>query len=294
MKKNTPLLLILVLLFAQGASYFKISGLERRLEQTTSSLWSLQDSVNTQINSIYMNVDEMLEKQASAIEQLQTTLGAPDAASLTVPVTYTILPKEVSSKTAVSLDFGDRLLPMERNGTSFSLTVEAKIFDTELDPTIVITEGDVTKTEKNDALSLYRIRDEIFPYMHIRFMGSYGGNSQGFHITGTLSADKKPVSTSLDAVTYEEALFIIKVDDTVLSETPIDIGRLDGYEVDEEIALQDGETCTMIVVITDSLDLEHHYTIASYVQGDRAQREQIFDEAAIYMKDGTLLQSPAY
>ncbi|HCU07979.1 MAG TPA: hypothetical protein DF480_03250 [Clostridiales bacterium] len=294
MKKNTPLLLILVLLFAQGASYFKISGLERRLEQTTSSLWSLQDSVNTQINSIYMNVDEMLEKQASAIEQLQTTLGAPDAASLTVPVTYTILPKEVSSKTAVSLDFGDRLLPMERNGTSFSLTVEAKIFDTELDPTIVITEGDVTKTEKNDALSLYRIRDEIFPYMHIRFMGSYGGNSQGFHITGTLSADKKPVSTSLDAVTYEEALFVIKVDDTVLSEKPIDIGRLDGHEVDEEISLQDGETCTMIVVITDSLELEHHYTIASYVQGNQAQREPQFDEAAIYTKDGTLLRKPAY
>lgn len=294
MKKNIPFLLILALLLAQGLSYLKIAELERQLAQTTSSLWTLQDSVNTQISSIYTNVDDRLEKQASYIEQIQTTIGVPDAADLTVPVTYTLLPKEVRNGTAVSLDFGDKILPMERNGTSFSLTVNAKIFDAELDPTLVIAEGDVTKTEKNDALSLRRIQDKIFPYMHIRFMGSYGGNGQGFHITGTLGADIKPVSSSPDTVTYEEALFVIQVDDTVLSETPIGIGRLDGHEIDEKIPLQDGETCTMLVVITDNLELEHHYTIASYVQGNQAQREPLFDEAAIYMKDGTLLQDPAY
>lgn len=289
MKKNISSILIAVLIITQVMSYIKISYLERRIEQTTSKISEFQDTVNNRINSIYSNVDEKLEKQASYIEHIETTIGIPNAENLTVPITYTIIPKEVSGNTALSLDFNGEVQAMERNGTSFSLTVVSEIFNPEIHPNIVISEDDITKTEQNDLLYLHSVKNEIFPYLSIRLMGSSRGNSQGYKRTGTISWDLKPTGALSESIEFTEARFVIKVDDAVISDKLIDINNLDGYEIDEEISLKDGETCTMTIIVIDSLNLEHHYTIDTYVQGDNAQREPLFDDEKIYSQDGTLL-----
>lgn len=291
MKKNVSSVLIILLIITQVMSYFKISNLERRIEQTSSEIWDLHDTVNNKIDSIYCNVDEKLEEQASYIEHIETTIGTANMEDFTVPISYTIIPKEISNKTALSLDFNGKMLEMERTGTSFSLTVDTEIFNPEIHPNIIIFEDDITKTEQNDLLYLHSVKDEIFPNASILLLGLSRGNSQRYKRTGTISWYTKPPGSLSKPIKFTEARLVIKVNDSIIADKPIDINNLDGYEVDEEISLKDGQTCTMTIIVKDSLNLEHHYTIDTYVQGNSSQREPLFDDEKIYSEDGTLLWS---
>lgn len=291
MKKNISSVLITLLIVTQFMSYFKISDLERRIERTSINISSLQDTVNNRINSIYSNVDEKLEKKASYIEHIETTIGIPNTDELTVPITYTLIPKEVSNKTVLSLDFNGEVQKMERNGTSFSLIVVSKIFNSEIYPNILISEDDLIKTEQNELLYVHNLKNEIYPYLSVRLMGSSHGNSQGYKRTGTIESYIKPFKALSETIEFTDARFVIKVDDAIIADKPIGINNLNGYEVNEEIPLKDGETCTMTIIVKDSLNLEHHYAIDTYVQGDKAQKEPFFDDVKIYSQDGTLLWS---
>lgn len=288
MKKNITSILIILLIFTQVISYLKISNLERRVEQTDRNISNLQDNVNNNINSIYSNVDKKLEELASNIKDIEITIGTFNEEDLTVPITYTIIPKEVSNNTALSLDFAGEMLEMDRNGTSFSLTRDTDIFSQEVFPTIIITDDDITKVEQNDLLNLHSVKNEIFPYSSIRLPGSSSGNRKRYKRTGIIRWDIKPSGIS-ETIKFTEASLVIKVDDNIISDNSIDINNLDGYEVDEEISLKDGQICTMIIVIKDSLNLEHHFTIDTYAQGSNVQREPIFDDEKIYSQDGKLL-----
>lgn len=294
MKKNNSFTLIILFIVIQVMLYFKVTGLESELERTSRYISSLEDTLSNRINLIYSNIDEKLNEQASNIEHIETTIGTPNVDNLTVPITYTIIPKEVSEKTAISLEFNEEVLAMERDGTSFSLTVVTEIFNSEIFPNILISEDDIIKTEQNDLLHLYSIKNEIFPYISLRLRGSSRGIGKKYKRTGTISWDIKPSGALSESIEFTEARLVIKVDDDIISDKPIDINDLDGYEVDEEISLEDGETCTMTIIVKDSLNLEHHYTIDTYVQGNNAQREPLFDDEKIYSQDGILLWSQEY
>jgi hypothetical protein len=88
----------------------------------------LSNSITSNIDTIYSNVDEMLKQKASLIESATTEIGILNVDELTVPVTFTLIPKEVSEHPAVSLDFNGELFPMEKNGTTFFATVSCNVF----------------------------------------------------------------------------------------------------------------------------------------------------------------------
>ncbi len=291
MKKNNSFILIVILIVVQVMSFFKISDLEREIEKMTSYTMSVHDTVNSSISSLYFNVEEKLNKQASYIEHIETSIGTPNGEDLTVPITYTIIPKEVSDNTSLSLDFNGKFIKMDRDGTKFSLTLVAEIFNPEIYPNIVITEDGVTKTEKNDLLNIYSLKDNIFPDLSIYLMGSAHGNSKGYKRMGTIRSDIHPPLGLSKTLEFVDARFVIKVNDDIILNKPIDINDLNGYEINEEVALKDGEICTMYIVLEDSLRLEHHYMIDHYVQGSNGQREPFYDNEEIYSQDGTLLWS---
>jgi len=289
MKKDTSSALVAILIVTQVLSYFKISNLEREIEEIKNYTMSAHDTVNSSINSLYFNMEEKLDKQASYIEHIETTIGTPNGEDLTVPITYTIIPKEVTDNTFLSLDFNGEVLKMDRDGTTFSLTLVSEIFNPETYPNIVITEDDVTKTEKNDLLNIYSLKNGIFQNSNIHLRGSARGNGKEYKRTGTIKFDMDPPKGTQGFVELVDARFVTKVDDDIISDKAIDINDLNGYEINEEVALEDGQTYTMYIVLEDSLNLEHHYMIDHYVQGNNAQREPFYDNEEIYSQDGTLL-----
>ncbi|HWQ80533.1 MAG TPA: hypothetical protein VN381_17030 [Anaerovoracaceae bacterium] len=289
MKKNISHILIAILIVLQAASILKINNLQRQIESTNAEMNHFNNSIRSDMNAVYSNVDEMLNQKASLIESAATEIGTLNADDLTVPVTFTLTPKEVSEYTAVSLDFDGELFPMEKNGTTFFATVSRNVFDHAL-PKIVIDENGIKKIMQDDQVGIPSIKESIFPIMHPSLSGEARFDGKTYKRKGSLNTDTKETASGIK---FTKIRFAVKVDDKVISNEMIPNETLSyGYEVDEEISLSNGQICTMTVIATDSIGFEHHYIVGHYVAGSDKQREPWFGDEQIYSADGKLLWKP--
>src|SRR5699024_1815037 len=111
-KKNIVHILIAILIISNMISFSKINNLQRQIENTDAEMSDLRYSVKEKMDTIYSNVDEMLKQKVSLIVSATTEIGVINVDDITVPITFTLTPKEVSENTAVSLDFDGELFPM--------------------------------------------------------------------------------------------------------------------------------------------------------------------------------------
>ncbi|MDR7870776.1 MAG: hypothetical protein RIN55_07965 [Tissierellaceae bacterium] len=291
MKKNGLYLLIAILMISQFTLILKINRIESETEYTKHQMNNLSNEIRNDMNAIYSNVDDMLNRKESLIEISTTDIGTVNGDSLTVPITFNLIPKEVSENTIVNLEFDGKLFPMDKTDTSFTATVHRSIFSDAL-PIIVIDDNGVKKTMEDKQIGIWDIKSEVFPTMYPRLLGtaSYGGDT--YSRKGSLSAEIKEAKGDIK---FTKIALIVKVDDKTISEEIIPNNVLyTGYEVDKKISLGDGEICTMLVIATDSLGLEHHYTVDTWTGGSNMQREPWFEDEYIYSSDGKLLWQPEH
>lgn len=286
MKKNILSIIITALIIAQVVSIVKISNLQSQIDNARAEISNLNNSTGSEISAIYANVDAMLKKEASLIETASTEFGALDIDSLTAPVIFSITPKEVSEHTAVSLEIEGELIPMNRNGTTFSATVSRDIFSS-TSPLIVIDEGGVKKTTQDDRIIIWSMKDSLLPRLYPQFAGETMYSGGTYKCKETLYADVKNAESG---IVFTEMHFVVKVDEEVVSDEVIPIDTLSaGWQVDKTIPLSNGQICVMMVIATDSTGLEHRYMVDHWVGGASAQREPRFDDEQIYSADGKLL-----
>ncbi len=126
--------------------------------------------------------------------------------------------------------------------------------------------------------------------MFPRLLGqaSYSGGT--YSRSGDLSVDIKEVGKD---IRFTNISLVIKVDDKTISKEILPNEVFDsGYEISKKIPLDKGEVCTMIVIATDSLGLEHHYTVDHWTGGSDRQRELWSEDEYIYSSNGKLLWEP--
>src|SRR5690554_5775434 len=129
MKNNNNLIYILIaLIVLQVYSYLKINILQREVENTTLKISYMESRMEDQINSIYQNVDAKLMEQNSIIKTAAFDIGNVDANSLEVPVTFSVIPKEVSVTTKVFLDFNGDIISLEKEGNTYTGIKNVDIF----------------------------------------------------------------------------------------------------------------------------------------------------------------------
>lgn len=175
---------------------------------------------------------------------------------------------------------------MEKNGTTFFATVSRSIFGNAL-PKIVIDENGVKKTMQDNQIGILSIKDETFPILSPMLMGEARYDSKTYRWKGNLHADVKEVPSGIE---FKEIRFVIKIDDKVFSNKTISNATLSrGYEVDEKIPLDNGQTCEMTVIATDNIGLKHRYIIDHLVAGSGEQWAPPSNEEPIYSADGKLL-----
>ena len=167
MKKNALNILIVVLIVFQIASISKINNLQREIQNVNIGMDNLNRSVMSDINNIYSNVEQILKREASLIADANAEIGALDAGELTVPIKFTLTPKEVSEQTSVYLDFQGELFPMDKTGTNFSTTVLHDIFADTM-PKIIIEEGGVKKITEDTRINVVSIKERLFPLLYPR------------------------------------------------------------------------------------------------------------------------------
>lgn len=278
-EKTSGLAMILIVL--QMFLVLGFFNLSSKVEDIYYKINNMEVNIDNKIDSIEYEVTNSIEEQATLIESIEIDFGKLDKKNLTIPITYTIIPKESSEDTILSLQFDKETLEMKRNISIFTLTVDTDIFAYEVNPNIIISEDGKMKTEKNDELYLYNIKDYVFPDVSMNYYGEFGLKRGEMKFNGLLNYQEED-SKGLNTINYTEARLVIKAADALILEKNIDIKDLDGYQIEEEIPLKDGQSCEIYVIAKDELNLEHHLLVGSY---SKNEDEFVYEEDVEYVDD---------
>ncbi|MEA4986565.1 MAG: hypothetical protein VB095_00680 [Anaerovorax sp.] len=293
--KKYSLHIIIVLCLLNVISFMKISNLQSSLQNMESNLSSSISNVSSEVGNIYSNVDERLKRQSSIIDYMDYEFGKINQNDLTIPITFSLTPKEITKSSVVTLDVAGKNVTMKRNGGTFTAIIPVSIFDG-FTPKVIIEDGDILKNEQLNDFSIGNIKDRVLPELYAFLDGQSSYGSGEYKRTGNLNIECKQVDSS---VAFTEARLVIEIDNKVISDKKIspnrEWDRFD-YEIDEKIALENEQTCTITVIAIDTLELEHHCVVDRWVKSDSNDRSEphYFGDEIIYKSNGELVYKPEY
>ncbi|AGA67924.1 hypothetical protein Desdi_0378 [Desulfitobacterium dichloroeliminans LMG P-21439] len=300
MKKNLVPMLIILLIVLQAMSLSRLGDLQNDLRNTQNQLASIEMNQSREMSTIYTNIDSMLKRQSSILDSYDYSLGKLDRDKLTVPITFKITPKETKADTHVTLYMSDESVDMSKNGTTFTGTLGADLFEP-IEAKVVLVDSGIERTEKMEIAE--NLRGNVLPDVYARFerrgetkIYSKQPNqlSGEYNFEGNLSLDVKPVRNN----TIEKARLIIDVDGKVVSEEPLNTGG-QWTEIDKQWILSAGETLTMSVIATDTLGLNHKKILDKFALDENAEPAHEdewmwMDEVIITDQAGKVLYAPQY
>ncbi|MDW7655720.1 MAG: hypothetical protein SCM11_00955 [Bacillota bacterium] len=262
MKKYALPALLALLVILQILSLSRISSLKNNLQNTQNQLSSLISSQSGQISSLYSRIENLLNQQDSLIEGFDYSFGMLDQETLTIPVTFTVIPKEVKTGARAILHVSGQSTEMIRNGPAYSATLQVNIFELFQAMFVLVADG----TEKTETLAVVsNLRSRVLPDVdaHFEGMGKTGYHRDQNATSGTYTWDGqifmqfKPTS---ETNTIENARYVVDLDGTILSENPIDTqGQYQAIK--ETFAFTAGQALTLSVLATDSYGLIHQVVL---------------------------------
>lgn len=277
MKKYTLPALLVLLVILQILSISRISRLKNDLQNTQNQLSSLISSQSAQINSLYSRIEDLLNQQDSLIEGFDYSFGMLDQESLTVPVSFTVIPKEVKTGARAFLHVSEQSTEMIRNGPAYTASLQIDIFEL-FQAVFVMAADGIEKTETLVVSS--NLRNLLLPevYAHFEGMSQTGYRRDKDAASGTYTWDGqiflqyKPTGKTN---TIESARYVVDLDGTVLSENPL---STEGQHqaIKETFAISAGQTLTLSVRAIDSYGLIHQ-VVLERVKLD-SNMEPIYDE----------------
>jgi len=286
MKKHIQYLIV-VLCIAQLASLYSIKNLQDEVLALQNTMDHVHNNLITNINAMYYNIDDILKKETSLIEDANVEIGAVNTKDFTVPLIFTIIPKEVTEDTQISLDLGDTILLLEKNGVTFSAEISRGFFDNVF-PSIIIDENGVKKVTQDERINIDSIIAWVFPAVYPRLLGEKRvRDEKTYEVKGFLELNIKEATSE---VKFTNIRLVATVGEQIVLEKTIPVETFSQhYEIDEQIALEANQVYIMTVIATDSLGFEHRYTVDHFVEGSIIQQEPWFDDEKIYSPSGELV-----
>ena len=305
MKKKLLYLNIILLLLLNLFTVLRLNKLEREINNNIQQISMIENNFGNQISNIYLNVDEKLKKQVSILDSYDVKFGSElNTDNLTVPITVTMTPKEYSDGLASSLQLNDKILEMQRDGTSFSVTTNASIFD-DVNLKIILNQNGVQKTETiaNDEYQDLKGK-YILEIMNGGFAGQMSKNSGKYIYDGNINLhfnrfeENNPKSLTI----------IKKVNDKVIEEEKIDLSKVNlSYERPVEIPMKNtldigtGDKFVVYAEVVDKYDLTYKYIIInSEINGEgdpvSSASNNVWPYGVIEIRDknGKVVYTPEY
>lgn len=303
MKKKILYLIIILLGLSNIFTSIRLNNLENSINNNMQQSYSIEDNLRNEISNIYSNLEEKLKKQGSIIDSYDVKFGSElNTDNLTIPITVTITPKEYSEELTSSLQLNDKIIEMQRNGTTFSVTASASIFD-DLKLKIILNENGIQKTETIE--EDYDLKGKyILEIMNGGFVGSVSRSSGKYNYYGNINIHFNRFEED-----NPKSLTIVKeVNDKVIEEQKIDLKKVNlSYERPIEISMKDaldisiGDKFVVYAKVVDKYNLTYKYIIINSEingEGDPISSASIdgWSQGIIEIKDknGKVIYTPKY
>ncbi len=269
MKKRTLYLIIGILVFMNILILNKLNQLNNRI----GNLQHTHMDIINRIDGIYSNIHSMLKKEASIIDSYNIELGNLNTDDYTVPIKVTISPKEYTDDLTASLHINDDSTEMNKNGTTFSATANAYIFDDEVQVSIGLKHGDIIKSETIE--KLYNLKSKYILGIYGHFDGESTSRPTGYSYKGNIEFDfedskgNSPVEISI----------VEELNGNIVREEPVKVSNnlSVSIPVDREIKLKQKDKFLAYANVKDRYGLIYKYIIMSLYVEDTENGVPIID-----------------
>ncbi len=271
MTKRITAIAIAGLIVVQLITLSRVSALQQELQNTRNQLSSENQNIRSEVSNIYHNVDELLEKQVSLLDDYDYQIGELDEATLSVPLNFTIFPKQLSESETAMLYVNEQEVLMERQWSLFNGTVDVSLFDA-LEARVVLSDMGVQRSE---TLKLVRpnLRERFLPVLYAHYQGRSSYNDSEYAMDGSVVLEGK--GETPEGISMEAIELLVAIDGQVierLAPTAInekyndDIVEMREFLMQEFIlentySLEPGQTLRFTIVAHDSLGLVHSIVV---------------------------------
>ncbi len=278
-------------------SLVRIHSLKEKLERETGYLQSQIESLQNSINSIYHNVDQKLEEEASLLTFQDWNLASLDVQEKTASVEVSIIPKEYQAgMTEAIVQSGSEEYPMTMKDGAYCAEIEVPLFDMTTVDAVVLRDSTYTRTEYLG----WNIspRQSMLPDVYADISGGWSFGPRGKEYS-TLTSDGE-IGIHIEAKGSQpeiKSIYLIEsLDGQVQERTAVPMEGQDGYYT---VACKETyelpfETCfEMAVEVTDKYGLVYKAIVHRWESDEKGQLVDDTDwfgrSAAIYSQDGKLL-----
>ncbi|MDF2505080.1 hypothetical protein [Clostridium sp.] len=257
--------IIIALLIINMFCLLKINNLESSMDNYYQQIVSGINRNNNEISNIYSNINSILEKQGSLLDSYEIEFGdSLDKDSLTVPVKFTVVPKEYSEGLTANIQLNDESIKLNKKGTSFETTIDIDIFET-FQPKVVISQNGIQKTESIDEYY------DLYNKFLLQLEGHYNGSiqySNGKHIYKGGNIELR-ISNTNDTMP-EKVSIVYDINGSTLREDEVDISEFsnESYatnfittDIIDEVELSANEVLTVYANIQDKYGINYKYVV---------------------------------
>ncbi len=168
MKKKEILfyqVVIIALVIAVFTLFARLDNIRKEIRSIENNRANDIARLETQISSIYRNVDEQMKKAASLFENADHEFGQFNADSRTAEIHISVMPKSISRNTRLSVALCGKTTEMKKSENGmFSAVVSADVFATENTvPLITVYENGEEKKEYLEEINIEGIWSKYLP-----------------------------------------------------------------------------------------------------------------------------------
>ena len=185
MKERLKNILLVVNTILLVICLVQIINLKTDISNMRSNIGNQISNISTNINSNYMYIEDILEKEASIVSSAEWEFGSMDIAARTIEVKAYAIPKEYQPDvTRAFFICGGEEIPAKYNNGKYEVTMEMPLFEDVRIPSVIFKENDMIRTESLDWI--FNPRNELLPSVYAYNLGSVGfGKAKDKENTGT-------------------------------------------------------------------------------------------------------------
>lgn len=257
MKKNYLYNIIAALVILNIFTFFKINNIEKSMDRKIQQIYDDQNNIRNEINNIYLNVDEKLKKQASILDSFDIKFGEElNGDNLTVPISISLTPKEITGGITATLLINDARYSMVNNGTTFTASADANIFEP-LKIKVILNNGSKEEIETIDEYT--DLKYKYLLNLYGSFMGDAKYNADKYQYNGDIVIDYEGTSSnSLKKLSFAKYINGKLIDE---QEVNMEDNKSIFHPVKEEVELSANDIIEIYVVAQDKYGLIYKYIV---------------------------------
>jgi len=295
MIKNNQNFVIVLLIFLNFFTLFKLNSLENSMDRSLQENNNTISNLRNEIYNIYSNVDKKLEKQMSILDTYNVEFAEEmDSDKLTVPVAVSITPKEYSDGLIASLQINNENIAMKNDGISFSTYADLKVFENSQIKVILEQDG-IKKTETLE--EFYDLQNKYLLNIQGGFNGYSSYRSGKFIYDGEINLFI--IGSHEDNI--EKVSVIKDINGSIIGEQEIeDLSGNVLIDINDEVELGASDKFTMYVHVQDKYGLNYKYIIVTCEIDSKGEDVNNYSEwsngsiVEISDKNGKVLYAPEY